>query len=325
VTNRCPTRDQFQYNAIVVALRLWCMSRRKSGLFFAGVALLLGITACSAGSSGEQASVAGAPMQRNNAGQDAAASGGAGVAKPGQPAQPAQQGQQANAPVQERKLVQTARLEMLVKDPLEAISRARSVATGTGGFTGQEDSSGDRASITLQIPADRFDSAIEQLVQLGKPTVQHKQATDVTEQVVDLDARLATQRASVDRMRVLLGKAQSVGEIAQIESELTKRESDLESLQGRRDALGTKVALSTVTLQVTKEASPAATAPVEARGGFIDGLDDGWTAFGDFWRVTTTVFGALLPFLVVVAIPVGLMIHFRRKRRKSTVPVVESP
>jgi hypothetical protein len=310
------------------------MSRRKSGLFFAGVALLLGVAACSANQSGESAS---APMA-NNAQQDSAGSGtgtgsgsgsGPGVAKQGSPpGQPAQQGQQANAPVQERKLVQTARLELLVKDPFEAVSRARSVATGTGGFTGQEDSSGDRATITLQIPADRFDSAIEQLVQLGKPTTQHKQATDVTEQVVDLDARLATQRASVDRMRVLLGKAQSIGEISQIESELTKRESDLESLQGRRDALGTKVALSTVTLQVTKEASPVAAAQVEARGGFIDGLDDGWTAFGEFWTVTTTVIGALLPFLVVVAIPAVLIFHFRRKRRKSTpvaTPVTESP
>jgi hypothetical protein len=323
VTNQCLTRDQFRYNAIVVALRLWCMSRRKSGLFFAGVALLLGMTACSAG-SGEPASVAGAPMQQDSAASANAAGGGSGSGVAKQEAgKPAQQGQQANAPVQERKLVQTARLEMLVKDPFEAISRARAVATGTGGFTGQEDSSGDRATITLQIPADRFDSAIEQLVQLGKPTTQHKQATDVTEQVVDLDARLATQRASVDRMRLLLGKAQSIGEIAQIESELTKRESELESLQGRRDALGTKVALSTVTLQVTRESAPPA--PVEADGGFIDGLDDGWTAFGSFWTVTTTVFGALLPFLVVLAIPVGLIFHFRRRRRKSTVPVVESP
>ncbi|MBP2322301.1 hypothetical protein JOF56_002686 [Kibdelosporangium banguiense] len=275
------------------------------------MALLLGIAACSSSETGGSAA---APMMPNNANADAS---GSGAAKQGSPPAPGQQqGQQANAPVQERKLVQTARVDLLVKDPFEAISRARSVATGTGGFTGQEDSSGDRASITLQIPADRFDSAIEQLLQLGKPTAQHKQATDVTEQVVDLDARLATQRASVDRMRALLGKAQSVGEIAQIESELTKRESDLESLQGRRDALGTKVALSTVTLQVVKESSPAA-APVEARGGFIDGLDDGWTAFGDFWRVATTVLGALLPFLVVVAIPAGLIFHFRRKRMFS--------
>jgi Domain of unknown function (DUF4349) len=293
------------------------MSRRKSGLLLAGAALLLGVTtACSASETGSTAAAPGVatPPARDNAGSGAGSGAGAAQQQPGQ---------QATAPVQERKLVQTAQLELVVKDPFEAISQARTVATGTGGFTGQEDSSGDRATVTLQIPADRFDSAIEQLLRLGRPTVQRKQASDVTEQVVDLDARLATQRASVDRMRALLGRAQSVGEVAQIESELTKREADLESLQGRRDALGTKVALSTVTLRVTRESAPAPVAA--AGGGFTDGLSDGWSAFGDFWRITTTVLGALLPFLVLAAIPLGLIVYFRRKRRKTALPVTESP
>jgi uncharacterized protein DUF4349 len=234
-----------------------------------------------------------------------------------------QQQQQDSAPVQNRQLVQTARIELAVEgDPMGAVSTARGVATALNGFTGQEESGGDKASITLRIPADKFDIAIEQLTKLGRPTAQHKQADDVTEQVVDLDSRLATQRASVDRMRALLAKAQSVSEVAQIESELTRRESDLESMQGRRTALGGQVALSTVVLQVTKE-TPPAQKPVEdkATGGFLGGLGDGWGAFGTFINAIAVTVGTLLPFLVALGIPAGLYLYFRRKRRKA-VPAV---
>lgn len=215
--------------------------------------------------------------------------------------------------------MQTARMELTVPDAFDAIARARAIAITAGGFTGQEESRDNKASITLRVPADRFDSALDQLAKLGKVTVQHKQADDVTEQVVDLDARLATQRASVDRMRALLARAASVTEIAQIESELTRREADLESLQGRRNTLGGKVALSTVTVMVTKEGPPA---PVveEAGTGFLDGLDGGWGAFGAFLNAIATAFGALLPFLVALGIPVGLWFHFRRRRRKPLPP-----
>lgn len=218
-------------------------------------------------------------------------------------------------------------MELTVPDAFVAISRARSIATSAGGFTGQEESRDNKASITLRVPADRFDSALEQLAKLGKVTVQHKQADDVTEQVVDLDARLATQRASVDRMRALLARASSVTEIAQIETELTRREADLESLQGRRNALGGKVALSTVTVMVTKEepAAPPGQVAEEAGTGFLDGLDGGWGAFGAFLNAIATAFGALLPFLVALGIPLGLWFYFRRKRRKPAPPPAPAP
>jgi hypothetical protein len=296
------------------------MSRRKSGLLLAGAALLLGLAGCTGADSGSPASL-------SSAGEAAAPNAAApnpGAAKPATPPGQ-QQAKQESAPVQERQLVQTARMELTVPDAFDAISRARSIAISAGGFTGQEESRDNKASITLRVPADRFDSALEQLAKLGKVIVQHKQADDVTEQVVDLDARLATQRASVDRMRALLARASSVTEIAQIETELTRREADLESLQGRRNALGGKVALSTVTVMVSKENPVAPPAVEEAGSGFLDGLDGGWGAFGAFLNAIATAFGALLPFLVALGIPLGLWFYFRRKRRKPAPPSTPAP
>ncbi|NRN68626.1 hypothetical protein GC106_58690 [Kibdelosporangium sp. 4NS15] len=157
----------------------------------AGVALLLGLTACSS-SGGDAGSAAGiaAPAQPNNAAGPG--SGGAPAGGGGAQQEAPKQEQQPPAPVQERKLVQTARIEMTVKDTFEAVTAARSIATSNQGFTGQEESRGDKASITLRIPADRFDAALRQLADLGTIKVQHKQAEDVTEQVVDLESRVAT-------------------------------------------------------------------------------------------------------------------------------------
>jgi len=105
------------------------------------VALLLGLTACS-GSSPESASSAGyagappraaSPQQQQDSG--------------------AKQGQQnTSAPVQNRQLVQTARIELTVPDPMAVVLSARGVATSLNGFTGQEESTTDVAMITLRVP-----------------------------------------------------------------------------------------------------------------------------------------------------------------------------
>jgi len=227
------------------------------------------------------------------------------------------QEQQPSAPVQNRQLVQTARIQMTVQDPVAAVMTARGIATSLSGFTGQEESSGDNATITLRVPADKFDSALDQLAKLGKITTQHKQADDVTDQVVDLDARLATQRASVDRMRALLAKANSVSEVAQVESELTRREADLESMESRRSTLGGQVALSTVVLQVAREAAPPPPKPAEDKASFVSGLTGGWGAFGDVVNALAVAIGATLPFLVTFAIAGAVYLQIRRKRRKA--------
>jgi len=300
------------------------MSRRKSGLLLAGAALLLGLTACT-GSSTRSDSYAGAPAQAPLANKESG--GGSGAGATSKQGQQQQQPQQDSAPVQNRQLVQTARIQMTVPDPVAAVMAARGVATSLNGFTGQEESNSDNATITLRVPADKFDTAIDQLAKLpgAKVTAQHKQADDVTDQVVDLDARLATQRASVDRMRALLAKANSVSEVAQVESELTRREADLESMQGRRAALGGQVALSTVVLQVGRETPPPTPKPAEQKAGFVSGLTGGWGAFGDMVNGILTALGALLPFLVTLGVAGVVYLYIRRKRRKANPKPTPAP
>jgi hypothetical protein len=243
------------------------------------------------------------------------------------PAQADGKGQTSGAPVgriggPERKLVRSARLALTAPDVKAAVDQARQIAIGAGGFTGAEHTDSSSATLTLSVAADKLDAALGQLATLSGTTVTSREQTaqDVTDQTVDVEARLATQRASVERVRALLARANSVSEIASVEGELTTRESELESLQRRRDALVGSVAMSTVTLSV----SAPAPAPANSGGGFLGGLAGGWDAFLAFGGGVLTVLGALAPFLLVLGTPaVAAFWWFRRRRAVSPVAPVE--
>lgn len=274
-----------------------------------GVALALCVAAglagaCSASSGSDAANTAALPKEASGSGGSAPADQKAGQ-------------QNIDQPGVDRTLIRTATMALTAGDVGETVKRVRGVATTEGGYSGQEEVRTDNASLTLRVPSDRFDHAISELSGLGKVTSLDQSAEDVTEQVVDLDSRIATQRASVDRVRALLARATTVDEIVRIEGELTNRESDLESLEQRRQALGGQAAMSTVTVRITKSDAPAVVH--QEASGFVAGLTDGWGAFLNTGGVTLQVLGAVLPFLLVLGIPGVFAYRWWRKRRSAAV------
>jgi hypothetical protein len=287
-----------------------------------GVALMLGIatglaTACTGGAMDSGAA---APLQQ----AEDAGGGGAGESQStDQGEKPATAGT-VSQPGVDRKLVRTATIELESADVAETVDDARGIAVTEGGYAGREEVRESAATLTLHIPSDRFDQALGQLSELGKVISRDQTAEDVTEQVVDLESRIATQRARVDRVRALLARAGTVEEIVRIEQELTTREAELESLQQRQQALAGQVAMSTVTISVTKNHTPPPPRQEEESSGFLAGLSDGWDAFLTAGAGTLQVVGALLPFLLVLGIPAVLAFRWYRRRR-TTATVAQQP
>jgi hypothetical protein len=287
-----------------------------------GVALLLGVatgiaTACSSTNSGSSDTAAGTPYQAESA-------GGSGDGRSTGQGEKAGVGERkVNQPGVDRTLVRNASMELDTADIGAAVSKARNIAMAEGGFAGREEIREETASLTLHIPSDRFDQALEDLSKLGKVISRNQTAEDVTEQVVDLDSRLASQRASVDRVRALLAQATTVDEIVRIEQELTTRESELESLEQRRQALAGQVAMSTVNISFSRPEDAPAPGEDDS-SGFVAGLTDGWGAFLDSGRVTLQVLGALLPFLLVLGVPAVLVFRWYRRRRAAAL-VAQQP
>lgn len=213
-------------------------------------------------------------------------------------------------------VVRTGQLEVVVDDVAAAAGDAARLVRDGGGAVAADSRSRDggreQAALVLRVQPDDFDATVERLADLGEERSRSLGSEDVTEQVVDLDSRLATQRASVERVRALLAEADTLGEVVQVEGELTRRTAELESLQARLAALTAQVDLGTLELRLTaSEDAPAAGGAL----GFGDGLREGWDALRTVARAAGVALGAVLPFTPLLA--VGGLLVWRSRRRPA--------
>ncbi len=243
-----------------------------------------------------------------------------------------------------RSLVRTARIEVAVPDLPRALDSARDLATRHGGFVasqslrrgptagehgevprgpdGEEDRPGaDRAEITLRVPVEDFDGLADELRSLGRVEGDWASTEDVTGAVVDLASRIESGRRSIDRLRALLAEAETVGDLVTLESELSRREADVEALQGQLDGLRDQATLSTITLSLIGDASPGPT-PGDATG-FGDGLRAGLAVLAAGAAASLAVAGFLVPFSPALAlVAAGLVWGLRRRARGAGGPPV---
>ena len=301
-------------------------ARRVAGLL-GTVAVTVALALAGCGSSGDSADTASAGSAADApAGSVEKAEPGAAEARPGQPAQ--EPNTPADLRVNQRAIVYTGSITVGVDDVDAAAADAARIATGAGGFLGGDARSSDQSSaeatLQLRVPADRFAGVVDALAELGHPQRRDIKTDDVTEESLDLDARIATQQARVDSGRRLLAQAKSLSDLVMLESELAKREADLASLEAKKRRLADLTALSTITAVLL--GPNARDSDDEPQTGFVAGLKGGWQAFVSSLRVLLTVLGALLPWLVAFGLPVAgvLWLVRRRGRRSRPAPVPSS-
>lgn len=225
-----------------------------------------------------------------------------------------------------QQIVRSATMNVVVGDPAAAATKLRAIATIHGGVITSENvmssakSTYSTSTVVLSVPADQLDGALTDIAAIGDVTLRTIQSTDVTAKVADVDARIKTMRDSIARMQALLTRAGSVAEIAQVEKELTQRQSDLESLLAQQKALSQRVAQSPIAVTLSKE--PIIVEPEPEQTGFLAGLASGWKALKAFTVALLTVVGALLPFLVVIAAIGAPIMWLARRRRKAAAATV---
>jgi Domain of unknown function (DUF4349) len=221
-------------------------------------------------------------------------------------------------PTDGRQVITNATIGLNAKRVGDVAADATAVVTAAGGYLFSENAAvGSRtdAMLVFKVPPTAFTTVMDQLGDLGRPVSKQVTTDDVTAQVVDLEGRLASATGSMNRLRALYDRADTVGDVVAIEAELVKREAEVESLQGQLRVVQAQVTMATVTLTVAKLV-PAAT-PTESASGFFAGLDQGWDALLAATGAAATALGVLLPFLALAAIVGGVALGVRRRRRPT--------
>ncbi|MEV1329022.1 DUF4349 domain-containing protein [Micromonospora costi] len=297
--------------------------RRSAALVAMGLTAVLAVAGCAASDdSGSEVASARAPAV-DSANGGAADRGAAGA---GAPSAGTEGG--ADLRVDQRSIIYTGTMLIRVDDVDGAARRAVETVTAAGGFVGADQrTSADadaRSELQLRVPAARFTAVVDELAKLGRQERREVHTEDVTEETVDLDARIATQRARVDSARRLLARATTITELVSLESELGKREADLASLEAKKRRLADLTALSTITL--TLVGPDVTTAEEETELGFLVGLSNGWRVFLVSMTLLLTVLGAVLPWLLAFGVPLAvLLVALRRRRRRRPEPPVSAP
>ncbi|WP_344335352.1 DUF4349 domain-containing protein [Kitasatospora putterlickiae] len=242
-----------------------------------------------------------------------------------------------------RQIAYSAQLTVRAAKVDEAMARARALALAAGGYVASETASGrgeggdesagalQSGQITVKVPSAAFQQTLDGLAELGEVVSRRSQAEDLTQQVADVNSRMQSQQASVDRVRALMAQAKTLAEIVSLESELSRREADLESLQKQVKELSAKTSLSTVTLDVRRQQDkPKADGVPDApkKDGFRESvgsaLGGGWHVLAVIVRGIAVAVAAVLPFLLV-AVPVAAVLWALRRRRKAAGPALPVP
>ncbi|GGN01115.1 DUF4349 domain-containing protein [Streptomyces fuscichromogenes] len=276
------------------------------------LAAALVLTGCSASGTSAGSTAGDAKAGANGAVREAAGSAGA---------KDTGSGAGRTAPdLTVNRIIRTASLTVQVKDVPKALDDARTTAENAGGYVGDEtttrDSRGqERTRVVLRVPTEKYDEVLTGLQGAGRLLDRTAKAQDVTDQVVDVDSRIKSQRASVARVRELMDRAAKLGDVVTLEGELSSREADLEALLARQASLKDRTSLATITLSLTRTPVKQAAAKDDSPG-FVDALSGGWHVFVTMLRWIALAVGAALPFAALAAL--GALLWWKLVRRRRT-------
>lgn len=221
-----------------------------------------------------------------------------------------------------RSVISSGTVSLAGEDVRETRRDVQRVVDTQGGEITEEttetDSEGDTSYVRMvvRVPSGKFGETMTALEQVGVLRSSDRGSEDVTTQVIDTGARVRAQEASLRRVELLLADARDLKDVIWIESQLTSRQADLDSLKSQQSWLADQTSLSTITVDISTHQVIEEEPEEERPAGFLAGLDGGSKALGALVTVLTTILGALLPF-AAVALVLGLPVWIVVRRRRA--------
>lgn len=150
-----------------------------------------------------------------------------------------------------RHLIRRGRMEVTVDEVQDARPRLERAAAALGAQVARLEAQEERrAQYLFRVPPEQLDALMDSAAALGAVDVRAVSVDDVTEQVVDIEARLVALRASRGRLLQLMEQSGSVGDVIMVERELARVQAELDSLEARLAFFRGRVALSELTVRL---------------------------------------------------------------------------
>jgi len=233
-------------------------------------------------------------------------------------------------------IIYTASLTIRATNVAAAAKSAVSIVVAAGGYTADEQASSARTArtgrtvtLTLKVPVPAYQQVLGQLSSraLGKQLSMQQQATDVTQQVADVNSLVTSEQDAIAALQGLLKRAAGVSGLLQVQRQISRDESTLNSLLAQQRALDHETTYGTVTMTLVSPPHAAAhKKKAVSRHSFVTGLAAGWRALRHATAWVLTALGAALPFLVVVVVLAGIGYAGRRRFvRRPPRPTVAGP
>lgn len=222
----------------------------------------------------------------------------------------------------ERKIIYKATLWLTVEDFAATEKAITELVKQSGGYVSQfrEDRSYGNlrgGQWIVRVPVDRFDSVLDGASKLGVPTHREVEAEDITEEHVDLSARLKSKQGIEARLLELVKtKTGEVKDIVAVETELGRVREEIERIEGRLRFLADRVALTTITIHAHEQRGyrpQQATLTGKIASTFWNSID-GMRTVAEGALLAAVALGPWLVLLLVVVLPVVAI--FRRLARR---------
>lgn len=211
----------------------------------------------------------------------------------------------------ERKFIRNGQIDFETEDINKTRERIFSAIKNSGGYISSENEYKNpyeiSTTISIRVPADNFDKLIAEIT-YGVKRFDRKEiyVQDVTEEFIDIEARLKTKRELENKYLEILKRANSVSEILEVEKQIGELRSEIESFEGRLKFLNDQVSLSTLTVRIYEPLSKH----TEFGKKFIDGFKNGWDNLILFFVLLVNIW----PFIIII---IAILIFFRVWKRKK--------
>ena len=237
------------------------------------------------------------------------------------------------AAAEDRALIRTGEVSLSVDSFAEASEAVRDAAETRDGYVSDSDERLHReergnwteGTLVVRVPAGEFDALLADVGEAGIVVDSSTESEDVTEELVDLEARVETKAAQRDRLTELYGEANETEEVLAIESELSDVQTEIERLEARQQSLEERVAYSTVVVHLAEPEPSHPEDPVEERAWYDTGVLAAFLASveGVVTVLRAAVVGSayLAPYLLAFGVPLaGVALVLRRREGAPDEP-----